>query len=204
MAFGRLVQGLTSDRVVFMNSEVEVEVVSADSADDPRLSVKLVRGFVVGSRYREAGEVVSLPREHAIRAYRGGIVVPSGALATLVLLAQQLFASTPSKPPAAPLVGGTLIRVLDGVFFDGPQSRSFTSADGPVMVYSQIPLECMVESQPASDSGERRERTVVQLQMPPEELARVISAKRRASAKEPLTDIGPTGCRVHRALPVNR
>ena len=187
-----------------MNTEVEVEVMSAGSTDDPHLSVKLVRGFVVGAAYREAGDVVSLPREHAIRAYREGIVVPSGALATLVLLAQKLFASVPSKPPAAPLVGGTLIRVVEGVFFDGAQSRSFTSADGPVMVYGQIPLECMVESQPAADSGERRARTVVQLQMPPEAVAAVVSAKRRASAGEPLTGIGPTGCRVHRALPLNR
>jgi hypothetical protein len=187
-----------------MNTEVEVEVMSAGSADDPHLSVKLVRGFVVGSAYREAGDVLSLPREHAIRAYREGIVVPSGALATLVLLAQKLFASVPSKPPAAPLVGGSLVRVLEGVFFDGPQNRSFTASDGVVIVYSAIPLECLVQSQPAPDSGERRCRTVVELQLPPGEVEAVIAGKKRALAKEALTDIGPTGCRVHRALPLNR
>jgi hypothetical protein len=181
----------------------EVAVVSAGSDDEPVLSVRLLRGFVVGSAYREAGEVVSLPRERAIQAYRQGIVEPSGLLASAVMLAVKLFAAAPPKPPDAPLVGGTLIRVRKGVYFDGRQSRSFTEADGPVLVYGEIPLECLVESQPA-DSGERGARTVIELQGPPEEVAAVVSAKRRASAKEALTDIGPTGCRVHRALPVNR
>jgi hypothetical protein len=183
----------------------ETKTAVGDAYDsDPHYTLKVARGFLVGNQFREPGELVSLPRERAIQAIEHGIAVASGVRATASLAFVRAFRATPPKPPTAPLGVGRLIRVIEGVFTCGAQSRSFTPADGVVTVYTEVPLECLVESQPAPGSGERRSRTVVELQLPAQEIQRVVADKKRAQDRSHGSPVGPTGCTVGRGLPSNR
>jgi hypothetical protein len=160
---------------------------------DRHFSLKVLKSFLVGNRWREKGETVSLPEQAAKEAIRCGAAQAHGLGAS----AASYFAMPTAKPKPEPVerTGGRYIRVLKGSFFDATQSRSFVPEDGMVRVFCRITPELVDD--PSVPFASRRGTVIELVDCTPEDHKRVIEEGKKARALKP-TERAPNrfGCSV--------
>jgi hypothetical protein len=176
---------------------MSIEIVTAEPEGnyiaDRFFSLKVLKAFLVGNRWRERGETVKLPERVAKEAVLSGAAEPHG----LGAAAAAFFAMPAAQPKPEPVsrTGGAYIRVLKGAFFDATQSRSFVPEDGPSRVFCRIASE-LVDNPSVPFAGRRG--TVIELvDCTPEDHRRVIEDGKKAKANKP-TERPPNrfGCAV--------